>query len=206
MFNFKIHKSSKRAIVKALNIVAGFFPYFLAGYFAIFILSVFFIPLKNFFFWPLVYIAIVFLALLSYISPRGKKFMRKLSLSAFYSQKNKEKIIELQFKAFKKQYLHVVSFLLANRVKIAVISLILIMVVIKGMAILEFVIMVYSVIVLFFSVKYPISFIIFVILLFFCRFLLLFKINAGAELMAVYACYFLIIAVIEEGRNLILGK
>jgi hypothetical protein len=200
------------------NDVAAIFPYFLAFYLISLLVSIFFIAWRGYFNWSAFHFSAIFFTLISLWSERAKNFwkgveeisrrngnkafgitsrgatiigkgiflLRKFSVITFYVViiPVKEKIL------FWKRNLGYRGY-----IKLAVIVVVLLFSLFQGIYVLDFFILLFGLMSILFGLDTRISAGCALALLVICPFLLVFNQNIFAETVAVYAYYFLIIAV-----------
>lgn len=180
-------KALKNIIEALLNQIADFFVYFFVFYILSFAISLFWEPWKLFFNWRMFHISTAILMLLSIFSQkfRSSYFVEKIIL------KNKISIKSVFIKSI---------FNKVNYLKFGIISLILFFSILKGIPIVEFTILLFALISIFFVIDSRATATIALFLLTACPILIFFKKDLLAETFAVYAYYFLIIISITHIR------
>jgi hypothetical protein len=185
--------SFKRIVNKAIDDIAALFSYFLIFYIVIIILSYFFIPARSFFYWPGLNISILFLAVISFVSPKGRKIWSHLffkSCLVFIGQflnliKGRAVLFFYKLNTLSR----------VNKIKIISIILIVIFALFFKISVIGLLILTYSLMTILFGLWPRTPAIFALILLILCPILLILKMDSVAENVAIYAYYFLIITV-----------
>jgi len=195
----RINKKLKTIFELVLEQITDIYLYFLGFYVVCLILSCFFERWKLFFNWPAFHLSIIFLGILSLISDKGRKFI----LSKIEVVKPNGKI---KFVFSREIFIDLISFFLRKITKKHYLKIILIIVILiyalsKGINPINFFILAYALVSILFVIESRIAAGIALLFLTSCPILLIFKKEAMAETMAIYAYYFLVITVITQIRE-----
>ncbi len=217
MYEHLEEKSTNSKTVRVLKLVAddvaATFPYFFGFYLISLCVSIFFPAWRDYFNWPAFHLSVIFLALISLCSDTVQDFLREI--------KGASGIAKGKF-LFKKFFTAISSiiivpvgkrFLLWQRslgrsdyYKIAAMVLILGFSLFQDIYVVDFFILFFGLISVLFGVDMRISAGCALVLLALCPFLLAFNESVFAESAAVYAYYFLVIAVLTGIGDHIRGK
>ena len=205
-------------IVRILKLVAddvaAFFPYFFGFYIISLGVSIFFPAWRGYFNWPFFHLSVLFLALISLWSDTVQNFWKGVR---DISGKEGENGFEVFARAvilgaaltpiWKKILSWQKGLGKSDYYKIAVMVLILGFSLFQGVFAVDFFVLLFGLISVLFGLDMRISAACALILLVLCPFLLVFNQNSFAETTAVYAYYFLVIAVFTAvGDHLREGK
>jgi hypothetical protein len=181
--------------------IREFYPYFLGFYLLSLIISLFSKTWSGFFYWPGFHGIIIFFTLLFVLTFKLNFKNKNFKIIGF--TKNSAFQVNRQLR----QYFNFVrskllSLPLRTWLKIFIISAILIFALFKTIGVLDFLILLYALISFFFILdsRYAAGTALFFLAS--CPFLLIFKKDALAESVAIYAYYFLIITVLTQIREL----
>ncbi len=191
-------KKSKNIIRGLLNHVAEFFPYFLGFYVLSLIIALFSEPWRVFFYWRVFNVSFIILAILIIFSEKFRsmriwKRIRKIRWRKILSWSS---ISNTLFNKKRLQFKKVTYF------KLGFIPLILLYSIFKDIHLIEFIILSFGLISIFFIIDSRIAAGVALFFLVACPILLSFSQNSLAETFAVYAYYFLVITVTIQIREL----
>ena len=211
-------KDSKtvRVLKLVANDVAAFFPYFFGFWLISLCVSIFFPAWRDYFNWPMFHASVLVFALISVWSDTVQNFWKGVR---DVSQKGGEKGFEVFARAvilgaalvpiWKKFVFWQKSLGRSDYYKIAAIVIVLVFSLFQGIFVVDFFVLLFGLISVLFALDMRISAACALVLLVLCPFLLVFNQSAFAETAAVYAYYFLVIAVftaigdhIKEGKKL----
>ena len=208
-------QSVKRIVNRTADDVSIFFPYFFVFYIIIVFLSYFFISVGNFFYWPGLNASILFLAVISSVSSRGRRLfsvIKRYAKEPFQgiSRKMADRMLlasEFIFSWAKKMVLFLFhkfkTLPWTGKLKIILIILIGILSLILKISTIDSLVLIYGLILVFFGLWPKSSFIFALILIILCPIVLILELDSMAKSLVVHAYYFLIIAVIVSIRELI---
>jgi hypothetical protein len=224
-------KDSKtvRVLKLVANDVAAFFPYFLGFYLISLCVSIFFPVWRDYFNWPAFHLSTLALALISLCSDTVQNFWKGVE---DFSKTGKEKGFEVAsrgvtvigrvaflFKRFLRILLFVVvlpswkKFLSWQRslgksdyYKIAAMVLVLGFSLFRGIYVVDFFVLFFGLVSVLFGLDMRLSATCALALLVLCPFLLVFNASGFAETAAVYAYYFLVIAVLTAIGDYLRGR
>jgi MFS family permease len=183
--------------------VAAIFPYFLAFWLISLLVSAFFPAWRDYYNWPAFHASVVMFALISLGSYKVQNFWEG---AKDLSKKGRERSFEAVSRAvllgavfvpvWKKILLWKRQLGVSGYIKLAVILLVLIFSLFQGIYSVDFFVLLFGLISVLFGLDMRISAGFALVLLVLCPFLLAFNQNGFAETAAVYAYYFLAIAVL----------
>ena len=173
--------------------VREFYPYFLGFYLLSLIVAAFSKVWSSFFYWPAFNVSIIFFTLL-FLLTFEFKFNFKTGLIKYSSHQIGVQVINYlnQFKKINRR----------SWLKIIAIIIILIFALAKHIGVVDFLILTYALISIAFVLNSRLAAGAALIFLSACPFLLIFKKDSLAEVSAIYAYYFLVITVITQIREL----
>ncbi len=201
----RINKRFKTIFELVLEQIADIYLYFLGFYVVCLILSYFFGRWKLFFNWPAFHLSVIFLGILSLISKQGREFILSQKKPLFGLIKFPKSIFTI-IKSIAKNLVFLTASKLKqlkkkNYLKFVSILLILIYSLSKGINPINFFILTYALVSILFVIESRIAAGIALLFLTSCPILLIFKKEAMAEQMAIYAYYFLVITVVVQIRE-----
>jgi len=175
----------KKIIEILIDRVAGFFPYFFIFYIISLSIAMLYSPLRVFFDWEAFNTSLIFLGILSLFSKKWRlnRIVKKIQ--------DKRKLI-----------INLVIIL----IKLIIILSFLTYAILRGIHLINFLILLFGLIAFFFRVDIILVGIISLLFLLLCPILLHFGNDELAELFALYAYYFLIIMVIVQLKNSFFDK
>jgi len=184
--------------------VREFYPYFLGFYLLSLIVAGFYQAWSDFFYWPAFNISVLCFTLLFAAT---FKYQPKPEIKHFHLDyglfKNSAKKANDKFnKYFNFIYLKLKNLDRRTWLKIFIIAVILIIALIKGIEVLNFLVLLYALISVLFIVDSRYSAGVALVFLISCPFLLILKKDILAENSAIYAYYFLVITVLTQIREL----
>ncbi|MFA6919329.1 MAG: hypothetical protein WC244_04470 [Patescibacteria group bacterium] len=186
--------SFKRIVGRTIDDIATLFPYLLIFYIVIIILSYFFIPARSFFYWPGLNISILFLAVISFVSPKGRYVWEHLSFKSYLVfLKQSLNFVKSKAVLF---FCKLITLSRLNKIKIISIILVVILVLVYKVSFFDWLVLIYGLTIIFFSLWSRTPAVFALILLILCPILLILKMDSVAENVAIYAYYFLIITVV----------
>lgn len=201
----RINEKLKTIFELVLEQIADIYLYFLGVYVVCLTLSYFFESWRLSFNWPVFHLSIIFLGILSLLSKRGREFILSQKKPLFELIKFPKSIFTIIKSIAKNLVSPTVSKLKRltkkNYLKIILIIVILIYTLIKGIEVINFFILAYALVSILFVIESRIAAGIALLFLTSCPILLIFKKEAMAETMAIYAYYFLVITVITQIRE-----
>lgn len=177
----------KKTFRLVLDDIARFFPYFFGFYIFSLLVSLFSRSWKSFFNWEAFAVCVVALGVASLFSNKGWT----LSDLIFLKQEGKAFILRLWKQLG-----------ISGQIKIAIILAILIFALTKNIGVIDFIVLAYALASVLFILESRISAGLAIVLLVACPLFLMFKKDAVAETLAVYAYYFLVITVITQIASL----
>ena len=201
----RINEKFKTIFELVLEQIADIYLYFLEFYVVCLILSYFFERWKLFFNWPAFHLSVIFLGILSLISKQGREFILSQKKPLFELIKFPKSIFTI-IKSIAKNLVFLTASKLKrlkkrDYLKFVSILLILIYSLSKGINPINFFILAYALVSILFVIESRIAAGIALLFLTSCPILLIFKKEAMAETIAIYAYYFLVITVITQIRE-----
>ncbi|MFA6995155.1 MAG: hypothetical protein WC249_01965 [Patescibacteria group bacterium] len=204
--------------------IREFYPYFLGFYLLSLIVAFFSKTWQGFFYWPAFHASFIIFSVLFLLTVKFNfhlrsrfKFDLKLGEKSLSWRKTVLRIFQILIslasdffliigRLFKAASLFIykkIRFLPGKvKLKILIIGAILIFALLKDIGVLDFIVLFYALISVFFIVESRLAAAVALILLASCPFLLILKKDAQAETAAVYAYYFLVITVFTQIREL----
>jgi hypothetical protein len=209
--------------------VASIFPYFLAFYLISLLLSMFFTAWQSYFYWPAFHASVIVLALISLSSEKAKTFwngvmdISRRGMGGSFEVVGRGATIIGRGGLLLRDFLAIIFYavvvpvwkkiLFWNRnlgksgyLKLAITLLILIFSLFKGILVLDFFVLFIGLVSVLFGLDMRISAGFAFVLLMACPILLVFDGSVFAETTAIYAYYFLIIAVLTGVGGYLKGK
>ena len=201
----RINEKFKTIFELVLEQIADIYLYFLEFYVVCLILSYFFERWKLFFNWPAFHLSVIFLGILSLISKQGREFILSQKEPLFELIKFPKSIFTI-IKSIAKNLVFLTASKLKrlkkrDYLKFVSILLILIYSLSKGINPINFFILAYALVSILFVIESRIAAGIALLFLTSCPILLIFKKEAMAETIAIYAYYFLVITIITQIRE-----
>ncbi|MEK9153654.1 MAG: hypothetical protein AAB723_03590 [Patescibacteria group bacterium] len=201
----KTNNKSFKILNLVLEQITEFFPYILGFYIVCLVLSYFFERWKLFFNWPVFHSSVIILGVLVLLNKKGKRFFlnqRRLTRGKFIKFILKFKLSEIKPRSL-------IIFIFARikkiskigYIKIGFIIIILSYLLYKGAGPIDFLIFGYALVSILFILKSRIAAAIALLFLISCPILLSLKKGPIAEVTAVYAYYFLVIATLTQLRE-----
>lgn len=173
----------KRILHQLLDDIAGFFPYFFGFYIFSLVLSFVFHSWKSFFNWELFTISVIVLGIASLFSNK------------VWSLRDLISTLKYLFVALIGSWKRLGT---RGQIKIVLILTVLFFALAKSIGPIDFIVLTYALASVLFIFKSRIPAVLALVLLAACPFLLMFKKDATAEVMAIYAYYFLVITVMTQ--------
>jgi len=201
----RINEKFKTIFELVLEQIADIYLYFLEFYVVCLILSYFFERWKLFFNWPAFHLSVILLGILSLISKQGREFILSQKKPLFELIKFPKSIFTI-IKSIAKNLVFLTASKLKrlkkrDYLKFVSILLILIYSLSKGINPINFFILAYALVSILFVIESRIAAGIALLFLTSCPILLIFKKEAMAETIAIYAYYFLVITIITQIRE-----
>ncbi len=214
-------KGKLRRVVKiVLNDIAGFYPYFFGFYVVSLILSFFFKSWGLFFNWPAFDVLVIVLGAVSLFSERFKTFvfgisglerLKKLAANAERSIWGRTKLFltsaVIVIAGFSRNLADKAIGVFLERirrlrgrdyVKLGLVLIVVVYALRSGIGVIDFIVLLYALISVLFVLDSRIAAGAALVLLISCPVFLIFKKDAIAEVLAVYAYYFLVVTVMTQ--------
>lgn len=164
--------------------ISNFFSYFFVFYVVSLVIALFSETWRSFFYWKAFHISILIMAILAIINKKNRVQVKTIKKDVFFWNKS---IGFLDLESKKIAYF-----------KFLVILLILIYSIFNNIPSVEFIILVFGLISIFFAIDSKISAGVAILILFYCVILTIYKKDSLAETYSTYAYYLLIILVITQ--------
>lgn len=201
----RVNEKIKAIFNLVLEQIAEVFPYILGFYVVCLFSSYLFVHWKLFFNWPVFHISVVILGVLALLSKKGRRFFlirQRLTWEKFINFVTKFKLSKIKPRSL------VISIFARMKklseigyIKIGFVMIILVYSLYKGLGPIDFLVFGYALVSILFILESRIAAVIALLFLVSCPILLILKKAPLAETMAVYAYYFLIIAVAIQIRE-----